>query len=108
MQAIKHCQRVQEATLHLVEALQLACYLHEEHQAHLQVERPVCDQREELQENSDVRFCLGLSRKTEDPAQCHQTMWLAVRSIFESVSDPNQASTERRDVMEVFSQLGLV
>ena len=53
-----------------------------------------------------MRFCLGLSRKAEDPAQYHQTMWLAVRSIFESASDPNQASTERRDVMEVFSQLG--
>ena len=105
-QAIKQCQRIKKASTHLFEGLRVACSLHTEHQAHIQVEKPLCGQSEQLLEHSDVHFCLGISRKADDPTKRGTPMWLVVRSIFESVPKQDQSPRERREALEALSRLG--
>jgi hypothetical protein len=105
-QAIEQCQRIKKASTHLFEDLRVACSLHKDHQALLQVSRPLCDESENLLKHSDVHFCLGLSRKADDPAKCGTPMWLVVRSIFEKVPEQDQSPRERHEAMEALSRLG--
>ena len=105
-QAIKQCQRIKQASTHLFEGLRVACSLHKEHQAHLQVEEPLCDKSGQLLEHSEVHFCLGISRKADDPTKHGTPMWLAVMSTFENVPKQDQNPRERREAIDTLSRLG--
>jgi hypothetical protein len=101
---VKQCSRIREASIHLFEALRVACSQHKEHRAHIQVERPQWNQRE-VPEHSDVHFCLGISSKKDDPTKCGPPKWLLVKSIFEPVPKSDRNPRERREAMEALSRL---
>ncbi|KAG4441599.1 hypothetical protein IFR05_002883 [Cadophora sp. M221] len=85
--AVKKCQRIQQASTQFYEALQAACSSHQQHLAHLQVIEPSIVRLGHALEYSGVQFSVGLSEDDGIKSKSHHTpVWLAVHSIFDSIS----------------------